>query len=91
MTRHKLPASRLAALARAAAATLAPARAEVLAQTDTTWKITNAAPAAGWNTQAAFDTSPWQSATWRHDVSSVLGPAYTAQAIWSAGGQDKLR
>lgn len=87
MIRSKTRAGGLAALALAAAAAFAPAHAEILAKTDATWKISDTAPTAGWNTQAGFDTSSWQSATPLYDVSTYLGPAYTAQAIWSAGGQ----
>lgn len=77
----------LAALALAAAAAVAPAHADTLLKTDATWKVTSAAPSAGWNVLAGFDTSSWQAATVLYNVSDYLGPAYTSQAIWSSGGQ----
>ena len=77
----------LAGLALAAAAAVAPASAATLLQTDSAWKVTSAAPAAGWNVSAGFDTSSWQSATQLYDVADYLGPSYSAKAIWSSGGQ----
>ena len=56
--------------------------ATTLTATDSSWKITPNAPAAGWNSNAAFADSGWQSAT-------VLAiPAYLGgNFIWSSGGQ----
>lgn len=84
MIRFKSHAGGLAALALAA---LAPAQAETLAQTDASWQVTAAAPGAGWNTSAAFNSASWQAATLLYDVSTYLGPSYSAKAIWSSGGQ----
>lgn len=77
----------LAALGLAAAAAMAPARADTILRTDATWKVTNAAPAAGWTDSAGFDTSSWQAATVLYAVADYLGPSYSAQGIWSSGGQ----
>ena len=84
MIRSAIRAGGLAALALAA---LAPAQAETLAQTDAAWQVTAAAPGAGWNTSAAFNSASWQAATVLYDVSTYLGPSYSAKAIWSSGGQ----
>lgn len=78
---------RAAGLAALTLAVLAPARAEILAQTDATWRVTAAAPGAGWNSSASFDTAAWQNATVLYNVADHLGPAYSAQGIWSSGGQ----
>lgn len=66
---------------------LGAAHAEVLLATDASWRVTPTAPGAGWNTSAAFSTASWQSATVLYNVSDYLGPSYTAQGIWSSGGQ----
>ncbi|CAG1017762.1 PEP-CTERM sorting domain-containing protein [Dokdonella sp.] len=87
MTRITSRLGGVAALALAAAAVVAPARADILLKTDATWKVTPTAPAAGWNDAVGFDTTSWQSATVLYEVADYLGPAYTAQAIWSSGGQ----
>jgi hypothetical protein len=75
------------ALALAAAVAFAPAHADTFLGTNASWKVTTAAPAAGWNTTAGFDTSSWQAATTLYNVADYLGPSYSAQAIWSSGGQ----
>lgn len=57
--------------------------AAVLTATDSSWKVTASTPGAGdWNSNLAFDDSGWESAT-------VLNtwPGYSAQVIWSSGGQ----
>lgn len=77
----------LTAMALACAVATAPVRADNLLQTDASWKVTAAAPGAGWNTAAGFDTSSWQSATTLYNVADYLGPSYTAKGIWSSGGQ----
>jgi hypothetical protein len=87
MTRIAPNHGMLAALAWAAAAALTPVHAATLLKTDTTWRLTIAQPAAGWNTSAGFDASSWQSGTTLFAVADYLGPAYSAQAIWSSGGQ----
>lgn len=84
MIRSAIRAVGLAALALAA---LAPAQAETLARTGASWQVTAAAPGAGWNTSAAFNTASWQAATVLYDVATYLGPSYSAQGIWSSGGQ----
>lgn len=75
----------LAALALAAA--LSPARADPLLLTDANWKVSIAAPTAGWNSDAGFDASSWQAATVLYNVATYLGPSYAAKGIWSSGGQ----
>ncbi len=55
--------------------------------TDLNWKVTPTAPGAGWESNAAFDASSWQSATELYNVSDFLGPTYSAKGIWSSGGQ----
>jgi hypothetical protein len=87
MTRFATRPALAATLAFCAAAALAPAHADTLLKTDASWKVTTGAPAAGWNTVLAFDDTAWQSATPLYDVSDYLGPSYTAQGIWSSGGQ----
>lgn len=57
--------------------------AAVLTATDSSWRVTASTPGAGdWNSNLAFDDSGWESAT-------VLNtwPGYSAQVIWSSGGQ----
>jgi PEP-CTERM motif len=72
----------------ALACTTAPAHAEALAQTDTSWLVTASGPSAGWNTSAAFNTATWQSATVLYNVADYL-PAESplTKGIWSSGGQ----
>lgn len=85
MIRSAIRAGGLAALALAA---LAPAQAETLAQTDAAWQVTAAAPGAGWNSSATFNAASWQAATVLYNVADYPGySGYTAQAIWSSGGQ----
>ena len=73
------------ALACALGATAASA--DTLLKTDATWSVTPSAPVAPWNTAAAFDVSTWQAATTLFNVADYLGSSYTAQAIWTSGGQ----
>jgi hypothetical protein len=87
MTRFATRPALAATLVLCAAAALAPARADTLLKTDTSWKVTPGAPAAGWNVSVAFDDTSWQAATPLYDVSDYLGAGYTAQGIWSSGGQ----
>jgi hypothetical protein len=77
----------LIALGLAAAVAVAPAHAAIYLKTDATWKVTSTTPVAGWNTSAAFDTASWEPATTLYAVSDIHGPSYSAQAIWSSGGQ----
>ena len=77
----------LSAMALAGAIAAAPASAATLAKTDATWQVTATAPTGSWNSAVAFDTSTWQAATELYDVGFYLGPTYTAQGIWSSGGQ----
>ena len=77
----------LSAMALAGAIAAAPASAETLLKTDATWKVTATAPTGDWNSAAGFDTSTWQAATVLYNVADYLGPSYTAQGIWSSGGQ----
>ncbi len=77
----------LSAMALAGAIAAAPASAATLAKTDATWKVTATAPTGSWNSAAGFDTSTWQAATVLYEVGFYLGPTYTAQGIWSSGGQ----
>jgi len=80
-------ARRLALLTWAAAAFLAPAHAATLLYTDATWEVTPVAPTGDWNASAGFDTSSWQAATVLYNVADYLGSGYSAQGIWSSGGQ----
>ena len=75
------------AMALAAAIAAAPASAVTLAKTDASWTVTAAAPTGNWNSAVGFDTSTWQAATVLYNVADYLGPGYTAQGIWSSGGQ----
>lgn len=75
------------ALALAGAMAAVPGSAATLLKTDATWTVTAATPAASWSSAAAFDTSTWQPATVLYAVGDYLGPDYTAQGIWSSGGQ----
>ena len=77
----------LSAMALAGAIAAAPASAATLLKTDATWKVTATAPTGNWNSAAGFDTSTWQAATVLYNVADYLGPSYTAQGIWSSGGQ----
>lgn len=77
----------LGALALACALAAAPASAETLLKTDASWSVTPSAPGAGWNTATGFDASTWQAATTLYNVSDYLGPSYSAQGIWTSGGQ----
>ena len=77
----------LSAMALAGAVAAAPASAVTLAKTDATWTVTATAPTGSWNSAVGFDTSVWQAATVLYDVAVYLGPSYTAQGIWSSGGQ----
>lgn len=77
----------VATLAFLAATAFAPAHADTLAKTDASWKVTPWAPTAGWNASGAFDDTTWQAATTLYNVADYLGPAYSAQGIWSSGGQ----
>ncbi len=63
-----------------ATASIASTAAVINVDTNATWLTTNAAPAAGWNTNAAFDTSAWRNAT-------VVIPACQAgtDCIWYDG------
>lgn len=83
----RIPSQRLRCIALALAATSSNVNAEVLLHTDTSWEVTTATAGAGWNSDAAFDASAWQSATTLYNVSTYLGSAYSAHGIWSAGGQ----
>ena len=65
----------------------APSRADTLLATNASWQVTAAAPGAGWNSGAGFDASSWQTATTLYNVADYLGPGYSAQGIWSSGGQ----
>lgn len=70
------------------AATLAaaPALAAPLLVTDSSWRVTAAPAAAGWNSAVAFDDSAWSGATVLFNVGPYV-PGVVADAIWSAGGQ----
>lgn len=77
----------LSALALAGAIGAAPVSAATLAKTDASWTVTATAPTGSWNSAVGFDTSTWQAATTLYNVADYLGPGYTAQGIWSSGGQ----
>ena len=77
----------LSAMALAGAIAAAPASAATLVKTDASWTVTAAAPTGNWNSAVGFDTSTWQAATVLYNVADYLGPGYTAQGIWSSGGQ----
>lgn len=70
------------------AATLAaaPALAAPLLATDSSWMVTAAPAAAGWNSVVAFDDSTWSAATAIYSVTPYY-PAVVADAIWGPGGQ----
>lgn len=74
-------------MALACALAAAPASAVTLLRSDATWSVTPSAPAVAWNTAPVFDVSTWQAATALYNVADYLGPSYTAQAIWTSGGQ----
>lgn len=78
----------LSALALACALGATPVSADTLLKTDATWQVTPTAPTDGWNSAAGFDTSSWQAATVLYNVADYPGySSYTAQGIWSSGGQ----
>lgn len=53
----------LAALVMSSLASVAAAQTtHVIVQTDSSWRVTGTAPAAGWNTSLAFDDSAWAAA-----------------------------
>ena len=54
----------------------------VVVQTDTSWRVTGTAPAAGWNTSLAFDDSTW-AATQVNVPASPLG-THVIDAIWDS-------
>lgn len=58
-------------------------------QSNSSWKVTAAAPGGNWNTDLGFDDSAWQNATELYDVGAVISdPAYAGtMGIWSSGGQ----
>ena len=88
MHRIALRAFCLAAMALAGAIAATPASADTLLKTDATWKVTPSAPAGNWNSATGFDTSAWQAATVTYNVADFPGySGYTAQGIWSSGGQ----
>ena len=62
--------------------------ADTLVATDSSWKVTAAAPAAvDWNSNTGFDDSGWQSATELYAVGPIFPAFSPAQGIWSSGGQ----
>ncbi len=70
------------------AAICTPAVADPLAATGSSWRVTAAGPAAGWDSSASFDATAWQSATVLYDVSDYLGSAYAGtKGIWTQAGQ----
>ena len=77
----------LSAMTLACAVAAAPASAGTLSKTDATWNVTATAPTGSWNSAVGFDTSTWQAATVLYNVADYLGPSYSAQGIWSSGGQ----
>ena len=78
----------LSAMGLAGAIAAAPASAATLLKTDATWTVTAAAPTGNWNSAVGFDTSAWQAATVLYNVGDSAGyGGYTAQGIWSSGGQ----
>lgn len=64
------------------------AQADLLTYTDSSWRVTASDPGAGsnWNTDILYSDSLWESATVLYNVSDYY-PGYTAQGIWSSGGQ----
>lgn len=77
-----------AVLVVAALAAATPALAGVLTATDASWKVTATAPAgSGWQNSATFDDTAWEAATELYNVSTYLGPTYTARGIWSSAGE----
>lgn len=77
----------LSAMTLACAVAAAPASAVTLSTTGATWNVIATAPTGSWNSAAGFDTSTWQAATVLYNVADYLGPTYSAQGIWSSGGQ----
>lgn len=73
----------LTALVMSSLASVAAAQvAHVIVQTDTSWRVTGTAPAAGWNTSLAFDDSTW-AATQVNVPASPLG-THVIDAIWDS-------
>jgi hypothetical protein len=62
--------------------TAAASAADVTVVSDSTWKVTSPAPAAGWNTDVVFDESAWVNAVdnptnhnmWMTSLQSASGP-----------------
>lgn len=66
------------------------ANANLILQTNSSWRVTPTAQSGtDWYTNAAFNDSGWQSAAVLYDVGDFPGyGAYTgAKGIWSSGGQ----
>jgi hypothetical protein len=63
------------------------AQASLINYTDSSWRVTAADPGvANWNTDLLYNDSGWESGTVLYNVADYL-PGYTAQGIWSSGGQ----
>lgn len=63
------------------------ASATVLTATDSSWMVTTINPIeSGWNSNAAFNDSAWQSATELYNASDYQ-PSLVAKGIWSSGGR----
>ena len=78
----------LTAVALACALGVTAASANTLLKTDAAWSVTPSAPAALWNAAIGFDDAAWQAATVLYNVADFPGyGGYTAQGIWSSGGQ----
>ncbi len=65
----------------------AQAQASLIAYTDSSWRVTASDPGLGnWNTDLLYNDSGWETATVLYNVADYL-PGYTAQGVWSSGGQ----
>lgn len=66
----------------------AQAQASLIAYTDSSWRVTATDPGPGinWNTDLLYNDSGWEPATVLYNVADYL-PGYSAQGIWSSGGQ----
>ncbi len=64
------------------------AQAALITYTDSSWRVTASDPGAGsnWNSELLYPDAGWGSATVLYNVGDYV-PGYTAQGIWSSGGQ----
>lgn len=65
----------------------APAAANTLIASNSTWLVTPTNPGTGWESDLSFDDSSWQSATELYDVGDFYSEYADAFGIWTSGGQ----